>query len=62
MGEREYEALRNALASACMEGLPVMEETERDLKRLLNKEISVEYLVKEIMKQPAKEADIWQSL
>lgn len=54
MSEREYEALRSALASARMEGLPVTKETERDCKRLLNKEISVEDLVKEILNRPAK--------
>lgn len=54
MREREYEALRSALASARMEGLSVTEETGRDCKRLLNKEISVEDLVKEIIKRLAK--------
>lgn len=51
MSEREYEVLRSvALASARMEGFPVTEKTERDCKRLLDKEISVEDLLKGIMK------------
>lgn len=54
MNEREYEALRSALASARMEGLPVTEETESDCERLLRGEVSVEELVKEIMGRPAK--------
>lgn len=39
---------RCALASARMERLPVTEEIERNCKRLLNKEISVEDLLSEV--------------
>ena len=54
MSEREYEALRSALASARMEGLPVNEQTESDCARLVNGEVSVAELVKEILARPAK--------
>ena len=49
MGEREYEALRNALASTRMEGFEVTEQTEKDCIRLLSGEISVEDMVNEIL-------------
>ena len=51
MSEREYEALRSALASVRMEGFPVTEQTERDCRRLLNGEVSVADMVKEIMRR-----------
>ena len=54
MSEKEYRALRNALASARMEGFEVTEQTERDCIRLLSGDISVVDLVKEIMDRPAK--------
>lgn len=54
MSEREYEALRNALASVRMEGFSVSEQTEQDCIRLMNGEISVSDLVKEILARPAK--------
>ena len=54
MSEKEYRALRNALASTRMEGFEVTEQTERDCIRLLSGDISVVDLVKEIMDRPAK--------
>lgn len=54
MSEREYEALRSALASTRMEGFHVTEQTEKDCIRLMNGEISVSELVKEILRRPAK--------
>ena len=56
MGEREYGELRNALASSRMEGFPVTKQTENDCVRLLNGEVSVDELVREIMARPAGEA------
>ena len=49
MSEREYEALRSALASTRMEGFEVTEQTEKDCIRLLSGEISVEDMVNEIL-------------
>lgn len=49
MSEREYEALRSALASSRMEGFRVTEQTEKDCMRLLASETSVAELVKEIL-------------
>ena len=54
MSEREYEALRSALASARMEGFRVTAQTERDCVRLMNGEVSVADLVKEILLCPTK--------
>lgn len=54
MSEREYEALHSALASTRMEGFDVTEQTEKDCVRLLNEEISIADLVKEIMARPVK--------
>ena len=54
MSEREYEALRSALASARMEGFDVTEQTEKDCIRLMSGEVSVADLVKEILARPAK--------
>ena len=56
MGEREYGELRNALASSRMEGFPVTKQTENDCVRLLNGEVSVDELVREIMARPTGEA------
>ena len=56
MGEREYCELQNALASSRMEGFPVTKQTENDCVRLLNGEVSVDELVREIMARPAGEA------
>ena len=54
MSEREYEALRSALASTRMEGFLITEQTERDCIRLMNGEVSVADLVKEILARPVK--------
>lgn len=54
MSEREYEALRSALASVRMEGFKVTEQTEKDCMRLMNGEVSVAGIVKEIMSRPEK--------
>lgn len=54
MSEREYEALRSALASTRMEGFDVTEQTEKDCVRLMSGEISVADMVKEILARPAK--------
>ncbi|MBR2895376.1 MAG: antitoxin VbhA family protein [Oscillospiraceae bacterium] len=54
MSEREYEALRSALASTRMEGFRVTEQTEKDCIRLMNGEVSVVDLVKEILTRPVK--------
>ena len=51
MSEREYEALRSALASTRMEGFDVTEQTEKDCVRLMSGEVSVEELVDTIMKR-----------
>ena len=54
MSEREYEALRSALASTRMEGFAVTEQTEKDCVRLMTGELSVADMVKEILARPAK--------
>ena len=54
MSEREYYALRSALASTRMEGFDVTEQTEKDCMRLMTGEISVADMVKEILARPAK--------
>lgn len=54
MSDREYDALHSALASTRMEGFPVTAQTELDCIRLLNGDVSVDELVKEIMARPVK--------
>lgn len=54
MSEREYDALRSALASTRMEGFNITEQTEIDCIRLINGEASVADLVKEILARSAK--------
>ena len=54
MSEREYEALRSALASTRMEGFDVTEQTEKDCVRLMTGELSVADMVKEILARSAK--------
>lgn len=54
MTKREYEALRNALASVGMEGFEITEQTEKDCIRLMKGAVSAEELVKEIMARPKK--------
>ena len=51
MSEREYEALRSALASTRMEGFDVTEQTEKDCVRLMSGEISLEDMVNEILRR-----------
>lgn len=54
MSDREYDALHSALASTCMEGFSVTAQTELDCIRLLNGDVFVDKLVKEIMARPVK--------
>ena len=54
MSDKEYIELKNALASARMEGYAVTEQTERDCARLMLGEVSVDELVKEILSRPAE--------
>ena len=54
MSEKEYCALRSALASTRMESFEVTEQTEKDCIRLLSGDISAADLVKEIVSRPAK--------
>ena len=54
MSDREYDALRSALASTRMEGFEVTDQTEQDCLRLLRGEVSVADLVKEIVGRPGK--------
>ena len=54
VGEKERRELNNALASTRMEGFQVTEQTEQDCIRLLEGEISVADLVREILNRPAK--------
>ena len=54
MSEREYEALRSALASTRMEGFIVTEQTEKDCIRLMSGKVSVADLVKEILARPTR--------
>ncbi len=54
MSERQYEALRSALASVRMEGFHVTEQTEKDCIRLMNGEVSAADLVKEVLQRPKK--------
>lgn len=54
MSEREYDALRSALASTRMEGFDVTEQTEKDCVRLMTGELTVADMVKEILARPAK--------
>lgn len=49
MSEKEYRALRDALASSRMEGYTITAQTEQDCARLLRGEISVAALVQEIV-------------
>lgn len=54
MSEREYDALRSALASTRMEGFNITAQTEQDCIRLMNGEVSLTDLVKEILARSAK--------
>lgn len=54
MSGKETRALQDALASTRMEGFEVTEQTEQDCLRLMNGEISVSELVREILSRPEK--------
>lgn len=54
MSGKEARALQDALASTRMEGFEVTKQTEQDCLRLMNGEISVSELVREILARPAK--------
>ncbi len=54
MSEREYEIMRSARASVRMEGYEISKQTERDCDRLMNREISVAELAKEIFTRRSK--------
>lgn len=56
MSEKEYNALKNSLASVQIEGFSVTEQTEKDCIRLISGDISVAELVSEIMKRPVQKA------
>ncbi|WP_394961776.1 antitoxin VbhA family protein [Candidatus Allofournierella merdavium] len=45
------EALKNALVSSAMEGFSVSPEVVRNCRRLLNGEVDVDTLVKELLEQ-----------
>lgn len=49
MNEKQYVALRNALASTQMEGYEITEQTEQDCVRLLKEKISIQESAQEIM-------------
>ena len=48
------QALKSALASSAMEGFPVTPEVMRNCQRLLNGEVDVDSLVKEILSKRQK--------
>lgn len=54
MSGKESRALQDALASTRMEGFEVTKQTEQDCLRLMNGEISVSELVREILARPEK--------
>ena len=54
MSDSERSALKNALASARMEGFMVTEQTVTDCERLLSKQISISDMVQEILARPAQ--------
>lgn len=51
MTEKKDRALRNAMASAHMEGLSVSAQTERDCERYLDGRIDADTLVHEALKR-----------
>lgn len=51
MTEKREQALRNALASSRMEGLPVTKQTEADCIRYLEGRVDTATLVKEILQR-----------
>ena len=48
-------ALKTAFASICMEGLPVTLEIERNCRRVLNGEASIDECIKEMLGQNTAE-------
>lgn len=46
---RREQAIKNAIASARMEGFEITPENERDIRRAVNGEISTKDLIAEIM-------------
>lgn len=54
MSGKGSRALQDALASTRMEGFEVTKQTEQDCLRLMNGEISVSELVREILARPEK--------
>ena len=50
-------ALEPALASTKMEGFEVTEQTRRDCLRLINGEVTIEELVREISSRVSEEAE-----
>ncbi len=51
MTARREQALRNAMASARMEGLTVSKQTEQDCRRYLEGKIDTDTLVREALKR-----------
>ncbi len=51
MTARREQALRNALASSRMEGLPVSQQTEKDCIRYLEGRVDTATLVREILEK-----------
>lgn len=49
MSEKQYSALRDALASTCMEGYTITAHTEKDCARLLSGEATTEEIVRKIL-------------
>lgn len=54
MSEKEYNALRDALASAAMEGFTITKQTEQDCIRLMTGEVTVADIVSEILSRDSK--------
>jgi len=49
MSEKQYRALKDALASTRMEGYAITTHTEKDCARLLRGEVTTEEIVREIL-------------
>lgn len=45
------EALKNALVSSAMEGFPITPEVVRNCRRLLNGEVDVDTMVRELLER-----------
>ena len=63
MTTKREQAMRNAVASARMEGLPVSKQTERDCVRYLEGRIDTATLVQEIQRKAAaiREQRFWST-